>query len=427
MSKRYSEEELRSILGQELEGSQVVNSRIEEVYHTVRKAGRGKKPIRRWMVAVASTAAIVFIATAICISNPVLAAKIPIMGNIFGRIEGDTSYKGDFSKRAIKLAEDESTQGDYVQESGGIKVTVTEASYGSMALYLAIAIESEEGFPSEFNCVENMKGYVLDYDMLFLESQGEFDFTKSGGGKLKNDPYCIEGKYVDEHTFTGIIRIEVDNLSYWPSEQELEAAGIGYEDYEESEAGYEAREKDMKEKFPDTGVKIIPPDQFTYNLNITDIFGLLFEFESNIVIDPETGEEFDAGRPLEQHYPGTWNFSFEVSLDTDNTKVIEVNDIDENGLGIEKVTKTAYEIKADIIVPEGEEWYNYIVSICDANGEVLESQGEYVETYSVYERDLSKITVYICDEETYMNETKGINISKNLPQKALYQKELVLE
>ena len=63
------------------------------------------------------------------------------------------------------------------------------------------------------------------------------------------------------------------------------------------------------------------------------------------------------------------------------------------------------------------------MAICDAEGKPLESQGEYAEIYSIYNRDVSKVTIYVVDYETYMNECKGNNYV-NLPSKAVFQTEV---
>ena len=103
---------------------------------------------------------------------------------------------------------------------------------------------------------------------------------------------------------------------------------------------------------------------------------------------------------------------------------IGINAANEDGIGIGTVTKTDYEVYADLVIPEGKNRADYVVVICDAEGKPLESQAEYVEIYSTYGRDLSKLYVYVVDETTYMDECKGNNYHK-LPEKAVYQTEVV--
>ena len=54
----------------------------------------------------------------------------------------------------------------------------------------------------------------------------------------------------------------------------------------------------------------------------------------------------------------------------------------------------------------------------------LPTEAEYAEIYSVYDRDVSKVYVYVVDYFTYMEECKGNNY-RNLPEKAVYQTEVV--
>ncbi len=77
-------------------------------------------------------------------------------------------------------------------------------------------------------------------------------------------------------------------------------------------------------------------------------------------------------------------------------------------------------------MPEGESMADYFVAIRDAQGKPLESQGGYAEIYNIYQRDVSKVTVYICDYVTYMDECKAENW-ENLPEKAVYAKEITFE
>ena len=66
------------------------------------------------------------------------------------------------------------------------------------------------------------------------------------------------------------------------------------------------------------------------------------------------------------------------------------------------------------------------MAVCDAEGKPLESQGGNAEIYSVYGRDVSKVTIYLVDYMTYMDECKGDN-AHLLPEKALFQTEVVFD
>ena len=89
----------------------------------------------------------------------------------------------------------------------------------------------------------------------------------------------------------------------------------------------------------------------------------------------------------------------------DNSEIItkELNLTSESGIGIGSVRKSPYEITADLILPQGKSAGEYVIVMADANGEPLEHRGNTVGTYSTYKRDTGKVTLAVCDEDTFMN------------------------
>ena len=110
-------------------------------------------------------------------------------------------------------------------------------------------------------------------------------------------------------------------------------------------------------------------------------------------------------------------------LDNSATTTVTVDETNEEGVGISEVTRTAYEIKADAIIPEGASPADYIVAICDADGKLLESQETSWKSIPRTGVTPSKVSVYVVDYITYMDECKGDN-AHLLPEKALYQTEI---
>lgn len=396
---KYSEEDMKRVLGQEPAESTVIDRSMVEAYQKIRSAesGKVKRPFRKVLTGITGTAAVAAIACAVFVSNPVLAEKIPLIGHIFQTVEEDVTYKGDYSSHAESLVpEGAEEDSEYVQTSNGITVTVSEAYYDSMALYLAVSIQNEEGFPDDFIRTSNMEGYQLDYDRLELMTSVGFDFSEAGLGVVECSPengmatpYYIEGQFEDNQTFAGIIRMDLEYL----------ADGAG---------GY-----------------MEVPDQFGYTLRISDIYAdLSTASTTQTVNDPDNpGETLTIPVTDQKHYEGEWEFNFDVVLDNSATTTVTVDETNEEGVGISEVTRTAYEIKADAIIPEGASPADYIVAICDADGKLLESQGDIVEVYSTHGRDTSKVSVYVVDYITYMDECKGDN-AHLLPEKALYQTEI---
>lgn len=371
------------------------------------------------------SAAAVFAAFMIfCMANPVMAAKLPLIGHIFQELEQEVSYKGDFSAHAQNLQpeaegdEEQATDNAYVQTSGDTTVTISEIYYNSKAMYLTMCIENEAGFPEDFVKTANMEGYVQAYDTLTLEGIANYSFMDQ---ETHLSQY-VEGQFKDANTFIGIMRLDVSHFSWWPTNEEMESAGLSFpnlEGLDDSEAVKQGDEFNLKvkEAFPEAGNIIDVPEQFTLDLNIEKISGELFEtLPAEEVVLPD-GATTTVEEPVWKEYEGTWNFNFDIQVDYSQTQTAEVNETNDEGVGVSKVEKTPYEISAEPIVPEGKMAYDYFVAICDANGDLLESQGNYTETYQVYGRDTSKVSVFVCDYIQYMDELKGYYHSEEYAEK----------
>lgn len=449
----------------------------------VQRAVKIKKRQRRkkFITTTTGIAAALAVFSLFCVSNPALAAKIPLIGHIFERVETTVSYKGDFSSTAQVLvtegtdaadlktenadlktenAETEtadkntgktnagitkndkdgnakskaeagnagngndekvnkSEESKYVKTSNGLTVTVSEVYYSTKALYLAMSIKNEEEFPQDFIRTKNMDDYILDYDVLSLNGTASFSFSDIDVGP----ELYIEGQFIDNHTFAGIYRVPLDQFSYYPTDEEIAATGLDINDYwtDDMSTDEAAKKVDeynlkLKEKFPDIGKPLPIPDSFTYNLNITDISGDLFETKARMVTFPE-GDTSVVYDNLVKKYEGNWDFQFDVALDTSRTSVIELNDTNAEGLGISKIEKTPYEISAQMIIPSDKLNYDYFLVMLDKDGELMDYQGSFTDTYQLYGRDTSTVYIYICDYIQYMDEIKGYYWSPDYEEK----------
>ncbi|MDE6964491.1 MAG: hypothetical protein K2P30_12795, partial [Lachnospiraceae bacterium] len=105
--------------------------------------------------------------------------------------------------------------------------------------------------------------------------------------------------------------------------------------------------------------------------------------------------------------PGKWSFP-EIPIKVDNSETIvkNINQTNDDGVGIRAVRKTAYEIEAQLIIPESESIGDYVVFMADADGKRLESRGGTTEIYNAYQRNVNKITIGICRENDFL-DNKG--------------------
>ena len=404
--------------------NQAVRAGIKEGLRQRRKLCRRRTAFRYSAAAAGILAALC--AGMLLASNPVLAAKLPLIGRIFSLVQEKVSYKGRFSDDAeiyIKDGSSETPSGSekhaapsksdnmagkqtenlLVQTSGGLTVTVSETNCSAQALYLALCIENEEAFPADFIKTKNMDGYLPDYDSLSLETNSYYNvpgLTKkdrpAGGGYPT--PYYIEGQFVDDHTFTGIIRVSLD------------------EDLRSSAAA--GTDTTLSSDKKNTAF----PAEFIYYLEISDIYADLLQYEETYATDPETHEQVALSEPLKKHYKGKWNFAIPVSMNKGSVQTVNINRKNENGVGIGSVEKTNFEIKAELLLPEDAQPYDYIVAICDADGKRLESQGDNAEVFSTYGRNTQTVYVYVFDYIKYMDELKGDD--RKLAENALFETEV---
>lgn len=189
------------------------------------------------------------------------------------------------SESSSDNASSKEAAGTLAQTSGGLTVTVSEANCSPQALYLALCIEDKDAFPADFIKTKNMEGYILDYDVLSLKTDSYYSipgFTRKDrpAGSGYATPYYIEGEFADNHTFTGIIRVPLDKDLHLGDELD------------------------------------VLPDQFTYYLEISDIYGELLQYEEEQLTDPD-GNAVTIGEPVKKHYKGSWNFAIDVRAATE--------------------------------------------------------------------------------------------------------------
>ena len=86
------------------------------------------------------------------------------------------------------------------------------------------------------------------------------------------------------------------------------------------------------------------------------------------------------------------------AADMRDTEVTEINGADASGEGIACVVKTAEDISARLILPEGNIRKMLMsLSWCDASGAPLNRSGDYFRTEN---RDISTVYVFLCGEKT---------------------------
>ena len=459
-----------------------------------------------------TAAAAVF--SAVCITNPAFAENIPLVGNVFKQLGNSLGFYGDYSKYAKQLtdstedarsadadgsqegsnnsqnvqAEDQNTTENdnsdktkdnesYSKTVDGTTVTLSEVYCNELAMYLSMAIHTEDKFPDTFITSDGKPNIKLSED-----STVKYDYM-DGKSNLFNA--YLDGKMLDDNTYAGVLRIPVEDMTVddagWTKFYEVrntffkeKGIDVDSEDFSfDKLAQALGMDEYSDEKLPQVGgpaisdyVKDIKvPDRFTMELDLKDIVGALPENQDTTPDIPQDLRD-EYNQKMEEHgistddadyeslteeqknlehqfftemwneyyerYPeanegdnrynswtlkGDWKFNVDVEKNTSDTVEKDVNVVDENGDGVLSITKTPFEITMKMQDPETK----YVAVMLDANGDILPDGGVAngnADTYAIQDRDVSTVYIYLCDYYEYMDELKGYYWSDNYEEKA---------
>ena len=142
--------------------------------------------------------------------NPALAAKIPLIGKIFEKVQDNVTYSGDYSDKETVLTNEDHAgnldTSDYSVSDQGITLTVSEIYCDGYSIFLTVNIEAEEAdfthIPEHYtgmNAADNRTaaGFYIG---------GTWSVDGSSPEWLEN---TFEGEVIDRHTFAGILKINL--------------------------------------------------------------------------------------------------------------------------------------------------------------------------------------------------------------------------
>lgn len=467
------EQEFKDKLNEEIQIPKAVKNKADEAFQTIKSSkskARDTRSIRKKILVAAGSVAAVFAAFFVFgMANPVMASQLPIIGHIFEQIQDNYSYPGDFSSVAEKLAgnsnenpdgktaladdkeaatdqasdqatdqtsdlatnqaadssqkeKDLTTPARYSQTADGVTMTLSELYCNDQALYMTLELTSEKAFPVSdiFARSENNQPIIS-----FLTSE-KYSFNEEAQEQL----YYLEGKFVDDYTYAGIIRIDYKLAAKVVSDESLQEYNDAYE-------AAEAAGKDpMKEDIQLDVQNLEIPDNFKLNLDIKKI--ITDKANPDVWDSGYTGDELAAmsdeewksvmkQQPAEwNQFPneheniwwnGSWNFDLDINVDGSRTKVIEINNENENGLGIASVEITPFELKVNQLNEGTTKAADTFPVVLDASGKMLPyGNSSNVTDYAVYGADISKLDIYLCDYIEYMDEIKGHKTEDNFKQ-----------
>ena len=181
--------------------------------------------------AAAAVAAVVIGVCGLGYFNPVLAAKIPLVGKIFEKIEDDVTYSGDYTEKGTVLTNEDHAGSldtvDYTVSDKGITLTASEVYCDGYSIFLTVNIESEDAdfthIPKHYTGMNvaddrTAAGFYID---------GTWSVDGSSPEWLENR---FEGEAVDSHTFAGMLKIDLAKEHTGSGELNLNVSGLGHDD-----------------------------------------------------------------------------------------------------------------------------------------------------------------------------------------------------
>ena len=466
-----------------------------------------------YKTALGLTAAAAVFST-VCITNPAIAENIPLVGNVFKQLGNSLGFYGDYSKYAKQLTdstedalsadadgsqegssnsqnvqvEDQNTTENhnadktkddqsYSKTVDGTTVTLSEVYCNELAMYLSMAIHTEDKFPDTFITSDGKPNIKLSEN-----STVKYDYMDEKSNLFNA---YLDGKMLDDNTYAGVLRIPVEDMTVdeagWTKFYEVRNAffkekgiDVDSEDFSfDKLAQVLGMDEYSDENLPQVGgpaisdyVKDIKvPDRFAMELDLKDIVGTLPDDQDTTPDIPQDLRD-EYNQKMEEHgistddadyeslteeqkdlehqfftemwdeyferYPeanegnnrynswtlkGDWKFSVDVEKNTSDTVKKDVNVVDENGDGVLSITKTPFEITMKMQDPETK----YVAVMLDANGDIMPYGGvanSNADTYAIQDRDVSTVYIYLCDYYEYMDELKGYYWSDDYEEKA---------
>lgn len=421
-----SDQTLYEVLGAELKDSAVIDAKMQQAYEMIREKSRTKnsgtdngvtenKPARTvkirkedttrrkngnaaWrkvFIALGSMAAILCVTCIFCVMNPVMAREIPFLGSIFGKIADVYTFGKLPEEGTVNLF----AENDLVSTDGGITISITEEYASNQALYIGIKVENEQVFPEMVA--------TIDKGEQFIKARTLEDYSFNPG--QRKDRRYIEGKFVDEHTFIGSIRVDYDNFGW----QVEEAEDI--------------------------------PESYTMELEIVEIASTLKDVEVPEEYDISDGE-FEQMTEEEQtayfnslpkawygieyqswHQAGKWHFTIPVSRTDENIRTIEVDQYNDAGVGVENIEISSMEMTVHTVIPDEASLYTVVF---DANGGQIVNRNSSNAGFAMLTdgHDISTVFVYFCDLDSYFeleDASQGADLAEEEVEKIAQYKVIV--
>ncbi len=182
-------------------------------------------------ITAAAVAAVIIGTLGLGYFNPALAAKIPLIGKIFEKVEDDILYSGDYTDKGTVLTSEDPAgnldTADYSASDKGIALTASEIYCDGYSVFLTVQIEAEEAdfthIPAHYTGMNAADGQTAAGFYI----GGTWHVGEDAPERLAN---TFEGAVIDSHIFAGMIKIDLTQKAAGKGALHLNIDGLGYDD-----------------------------------------------------------------------------------------------------------------------------------------------------------------------------------------------------
>lgn len=162
--------------------------------------------------------------------NPAFAAKIPLIGRVFENVENNVTYSGDYADKDTVLTNEDSVgnldTSKYSVSDKRITLTASEVYCDGYSIFLTVNIKAED---TEFTHIP--EHYTSMYDTgktaagIYINGTWSVD-----GNSFEQLGNSFEGEVIDDHTFVGMLKLDLAEKFEGSGELNLGVNGLGYDD-----------------------------------------------------------------------------------------------------------------------------------------------------------------------------------------------------
>lgn len=373
MNKLNIDREMNELLQNDIKIPDIVNERLEISYEKIQngevhmkrlRPQQRKKGFYKALTIAAAAACFVLILSGILYANPALARDIPILGNVFGRLQ-EMREKTPYSekdKTAYKNIEQHSKplkqEADFITtaQDQGITMSVSEAYCDGVDLYFTLSLRTDDAVLNTADSID-LLSYRKDDPIAFwswLEINGEEVY-----------PYTtISAKKSEEGVYVGLLRVSALNLK--------------------------------AEVFPE-------------NMTVTLNAGGMGAHKYNEIPDPNIPNYARTGFKT---VDGSWKLRFQPSIDASDNQTTELY-AENNGVIVQKVVKTPTSTHVTVYLPGSFAAKNPALALSDGAGNRLyqetakffpQANGGQIQQAVFNYTEASDFTLRVYDKNAKMEE-----------------------